>query len=210
MTPIRVFIVADDWLARTGLATLLSEATQCEVVGQSADSAQLAEEINRTDPDLIVVDLGWNPGVAKLDNALAIGLPVIALIPVEDDARAINAMLMPAGAYGLLLRDSDPEQLSAAIGSLVNGLVVIDPALAPAIMQRPIPQTNILTDPLTPRENEVLQLLARGLTNKAIAQRLEISEHTIKFHVNAVMGKLHAQSRTDAVIRATRLGLVLL
>jgi two-component system, NarL family, nitrate/nitrite response regulator NarL len=210
MTSIRVFIVADDWLSRTGLATLLSEATGCESVGQSADSAQLAEDIDRTDPDLIVVDLGWNPEAAKLENALAVDLPVIALVPSEDDAQAMNAALMPAGEYGLLLRDSDPEQLSAAIGSVANGLVVIDPALVTAIMQQPPPQADPLLDPLTPRENEVLQLLARGLTNKAIAQRLEISEHTVKFHVNAVMGKLQAQSRTDAVIRATRLGLVLL
>ena len=74
----------------------------------------------------------------------------------------------------------------------------------------PDPATDALIEPLTPREIEVLHLLAEGMTNRAIAQRLEISEHTVKFHVNAILGKLGAQSRTDAVVRATRLGVILL
>jgi DNA-binding NarL/FixJ family response regulator len=87
---------------------------------------------------------------------------------------------------------------------------VIEPELLPLLRPDSSPDLPPLPEPLTPREQEVLQLLAEGLPNKAIARQLEISDHTVKFHVNAIMGKLGAQSRTEAVVRATRLGLVLL
>ena len=88
--------------------------------------------------------------------------------------------------------------------------MVVDRDLAPALYPRPDIEPSPLVESLTPREVEVLQLLAEGLPNKGIAQRLGISEHTVKFHVNAIMGKLGAQSRTEAVVQATRLGLILL
>jgi DNA-binding NarL/FixJ family response regulator len=91
-----------------------------------------------------------------------------------------------------------------------QGLVVLDPSLSnPALLARD-PSSPSLVEELTPRELQVLELLAEGLPNKVIARRLGISDHTVKFHVNAVLGKLGAQSRTEAVVRATRLGLILL
>jgi DNA-binding NarL/FixJ family response regulator len=89
-------------------------------------------------------------------------------------------------------------------------LVVLDPSLPAPVLSTRDPSSPMLVEELTPRELEVLDLLAEGLSNKAIAHRLGISDHTVKFHVNAVMGKLGAQSRTEAVVRATRLGLILL
>jgi DNA-binding NarL/FixJ family response regulator len=89
-------------------------------------------------------------------------------------------------------------------------LVVIDPALCGAVMPSGEPSPEAPTEALTPRELDVLQLMAEGLANKAIAQKLGISDHTVKFHVNAIMSKLNAQSRTEAVVRATRLGLIIL
>jgi len=211
MTPVCVLIVAADPLTRAGLAALLAESSRCEVVGQSAGDAGLADEVDREDPDVILGDLGWNRAeITRRGNLfLDIGAPVVILLPDETETREIAARLSPLGAYGLLLRDSPPNLVAAALESVANGLLVLDPALADAALPKSIPLAEeIQPEPLTPRESEVLQLLARGLTNKAIAQQLSVTEHTVKFHVNAIMGKLNAQSRTDAVVRATRLGLI--
>jgi DNA-binding NarL/FixJ family response regulator len=136
------------------------------------------------------------------------GLPVVALLP--DEAHASEAWT--AGARGLLLRQTDAEKLEAALLAVSQGLVTLDPSLTAAIMPTPdfAEHPPPPTEALTPRELEVLQLLAEGLPNKTIARRLDISDHTVKFHVNAILSKLGAQSRTDAVVRATRLGLILL
>jgi two-component system nitrate/nitrite response regulator NarL len=109
-----------------------------------------------------------------------------------------------AGARGLLRRDTTPEPLLAALGAVLAGLLVLDPALGGSLATRAAPPAA----DLTPREVEVLALLAEGLANRAIAQRLAISEHTVKFHLNAILGKLGAQSRTEAVVLAIRLGLI--
>jgi DNA-binding NarL/FixJ family response regulator len=104
----------------------------------------------------------------------------------------------------------DTDKLVAAAQAVANGLVVVEPKLTVSLLPATESDDFIPDEQLTPREMEVLQRLAEGLTNKAIAQELGISEHTVKFHVNAIMGKLQAQSRTEAVVRATRLGLILL
>jgi DNA-binding NarL/FixJ family response regulator len=98
----------------------------------------------------------------------------------------------------------------AALTAVSEGLTVLDPSVAGVLSPAEELPPTALAEELTPRELEVLQLLAEGLSNKAIGYRLEISEHTVKFHVTAIMSKLGAQSRTDAVVRATRLGLIVL
>jgi len=123
----------------------------------------------------------------------------VALLP--DESQAVEAYM--AGARGLLPRDTGSERLAAALLAAAQGLAVLDPALAVPVLGGRDQAVPALVEALTPRELEVLQLLAEGLPNKAIAHRLDISEHTVKFHVNAVMGKLGAQSRTEAVVRAT-------
>jgi DNA-binding NarL/FixJ family response regulator len=130
------------------------------------------------------------------------------VVLLADEAQAAEARL--AGARGLLLRDTGAERLATALAAAAQGLVVLDPSLAASLLASRDPSSSTLVEDLTPREQEVLRLLAEGLPNKAIALRLGISEHTVKFHVNAVLGKLGAQSRTEAVVRATRLGLILL
>ena len=110
---------------------------------------------------------------------------------------------MPSGSEAL------GSRLAAALRALGSDLLVFDDALLPPLLRpRSAPQTQ--PEPLTPREIEVVQLLAQGLSNRRIAERLGISEHTAKFHVNSIVGKLGAQTRTDAAVRAARLGLVLL
>jgi DNA-binding NarL/FixJ family response regulator len=123
---------------------------------------------------------------------------------LADVARApLPALLLvPPGA-------DVADALAAALRAVARGLLVLEPSLAAPLVQ-PRERAPAPAEELTAREREVLQLLAAGLANKAVAQRLGISEHTVKFHVNALLGKLGVQSRTEAVVRAARLGLVIL
>ena len=209
---LRVLLVADDPLARAGLAALLSDQPRCTVVGQFVGNDRLPAEAAMTRPDVVLWDLGWDPE-ATLETALdqladlSAGLSAVVLLPSETYA----AEVWGAGVRGLLFRDVDAESLVAALSAVVQGLAVIDPVLAASIFPSgDRPPAEPLLEELTPRELEVLQLLADGLTNRAIADRLQISEHTVKFHVNTILGKLGAQGRTEAVVRAIRQGLVLL
>jgi DNA-binding NarL/FixJ family response regulator len=137
---------------------------------------------------------------------------VVALVPADGEG-GLAASAWQAGAQGVLARDATAGQLAAAVAAAVEGMVVWDQRLAGELRRGPGLSPDEQAGPveeLTAREQEVLQLLAEGLPNKAIARRLGISEHTVKFHVNAILGKLGARSRTEAVVLATRLGLVLL
>lgn len=205
---LRVLIIARDPLARAGLAVLLEQQPGCVVVGQVDGETGALDAIDIYQPELVLFDLGWDattapPQLAALSQA---DVPVVALLP--DDAAA--AEVWQAGALGLLLRNSDAGQIGAALPAVRQGLAVIAPELSGALSHAPLPAAPKLLDPLTPREVEVLQLLAEGLPNKAIARRLAISEHTVKFHVNSILSKIGAQSRTEAVVKATQLGLILL
>jgi DNA-binding NarL/FixJ family response regulator len=216
-----VLIVADDPLARAGLATLLADQAGLRVVGRVAASGDLLAEVDVYHPEIILFDLGWEPGLifpaprstpeprTSLESLAELresGLPVVALLPDET----YIAETWTAGARGLLLRQTDTEKLVAALLAVSQGLVTLDPSLTATVLPpRDLP-SSVLAEPLTPRELEVLQLLAEGLPNKVIAHQLDISDHTVKFHVNAILSKLGAQSRTEAVVRATRLGLILL
>jgi DNA-binding NarL/FixJ family response regulator len=211
---LRLLILADDPLARAGLAVLLAQQPGCQVVGQAPADADLAAEIDASRPDVVVWDLGWTAASALewLAEQSSLLPPVLALLPRDDAAASLASQAWRAGARGLLDRNVVPEVLVAAAHSLALGLVVLESSLARELLLPAGPDSAAasLVEPLTPREDQVLQLLAEGLTNRAIAQRLGISEHTVKFHVNAILGKLAAQSRADAVMRATRLGLILL
>ncbi len=211
-----VLIVADDALARAGLAALLVDEPTVTVAGRTGAAEDLAAALASYAPDVVLWDLGWHPE-RSIDHLLAVAdaaPPIAALLPDGDSAAA--AWL--AGARGLLPRDAAPQVIAAALLALAEGLAVVAPDFAPTfgvavpphILPAPSQGVALPVEPLTARELEVLRLLAEGLPNKTIAQRLRISEHTVKFHVNAILGKLGAASRTEAVVRATRLGLLLL
>jgi DNA-binding NarL/FixJ family response regulator len=215
MPDLRVLIVADDPLARAGLATLLTQQPGCSVVGQMAAHTDVLASLHLYQPDVVVWDLGWEPGLGSVDAPTSLerlaevrdtGQPIVALLP--DDRYA--AMVWASGVRGLLRRDVDAATLALALPAVVQGLVVSDAALVTGLLPARQPPLTAAAEALTPREQEVLRLLAEGLPNKTIADRLNISEHTVKFHVNAILSKLGAQSRTEAVVRATRLGLLLL
>lgn len=136
--------------------------------------------------------------------------PILVLVSAPEKAPVIWQM----GVQGLLLRTTDGNAMTTALSAITQGLLVLDPALS-AFLRTPqiTPEgsdSSGLVDPLTPRELEVLQLVAEGLPNKTIARHLNISEHTVKFHLNAILGKFNASSRTEAVVRATRAGLILI
>ena len=206
----RLLVAADNYVARAGLAALLDERGWA--VQAAVDSADLQRHIDLHEPDMLVIDLGWGGAdwrgrLRELD----MDSPILALM--ADDvvaAAAIDLIVDIAPQFALLRRESDGDRIAAALDALFAGLSVVDPQLAGALTGPGRATLEAPPSPLTRRENEVLQLLARGLTNKAIALELGITQHTVKFHVNAIMSKLDAQSRTDAVMRATRLGMIIL
>jgi len=203
---VRVLLVGEDPLARAGLAALLASQTGLAIVAQGAPADDLAALAAAQAPDVILWDLGLEPGegVGALPE-LGDAPPVVAL--AANESQAVEALAV--GARGALFRDVPADRLAAAISAAAQGLLVLEPPLAETARPRPSSSGPAL-DPLTPREIEVLQLLSQGLSNKAIAARLGISEHTAKFHVNSILGKLGASTRTEAVVAASRLGLVVL
>ena len=211
---VRVLVLADDPLMRAGLAALLAQQTGCEVTGQAAPGDDLLAEVAAAQADLVIADLGWQPAaaLAQLTPQVAALPPALLLLPSNTNTAALAASAWQAGIRGLVWRHAAPEAILAAAHSLLHEQVVLAAELAEDLLLPAAPPGSAatLTEPLTTREDEVLQLLAEGMTNRAIAQRLAISEHTVKFHVNAILGKLGAQRRADAVMRATRLGLILL
>ncbi len=156
----------------------------------------------------VLWDLGWHPENAFdfLRHFPPNGPPIVALLPDETHAHETRHESL----RGLLLREAEAESIVAALRAASQGLMVFDPVFADTVLRSRSKLERAATEALTPREIEVLHLLTEGLPNKIIAHRLRISEHTVKFHINSLMGKLGAQSRTDAVVRATRLGLIFL
>lgn len=207
MAELKLLIVADDTLARAGLAHLLANTPDCTVLWQG-NSADVADELaDMTGPDVIIWDVGWELPIV-LPDWVDFGLPVVALLPDGAEAGPVWA----AGIQALVRRDVAAEALAVAARAAAQELVVLDAEVAAALLPVVRKESGLETavESLTIREREVLQLVAEGLTNKAIAARLQISDHTVKFHVNAIMNKVGAQSRTEAVVRATRHGLILL
>ncbi len=208
-----VFIVAAPLRARRELAALLDEAPDVEVVGSASSLEGAAEEWEELDV-LLIRESGdsteeWFDSLE--DNGLARQTPVLLLLEPATQNRVNRAMQL--GIRGILPADVTPAQLVSALGAVAKGLVVLqprEPALALASSQARNGEPAELFEPLTPREKEVLQMLASGLGNKQIAAHLKISEHTAKFHVASILGKLGASSRTEAVSLGLRRGLILL
>lgn len=187
----RVAVVADDRLVRRGLVALLVEAGVAVV---DADEGSLVELFDTGDIDVALVD-----GVVDASDGVWVAL-------VEDEIAAASAR--SSGASGALHREAEGAQLAAALAAVVQGLVVLDPLFVSEERDEGRPQPGF--EPLTPRESEVLEHLAMGFSNKEIGGELGISERTARFHVAAILDKLGAQSRTEAVVLAARAGLVVL
>jgi NarL family two-component system response regulator YdfI len=211
---IRVFIVAASPLARGGLENLLA-ARGVSVVGRSASLESIFEQIVDVEPDVVLVDASSENSEAALDSLINSDLitetTVILLSDHSQPGWTMEALRV--GVRAILPSEISPDQLAAALQAATAGLVVLHPSEIPAALpaaSAALSPLAELTEPLTPREREVLQMLASGLVNKEIAAKLSISEHTVKFHVASILGKLGAATRTEAVSLGFRRGLILL
>lgn len=193
--PIRVAVLSDDSLLAAALSSLLDQQGEVEVT-----------QLERADVAL------WDPGAdrdklgPKLGELAELNAPTLALIPDVSQAN----LALEAGARGVMLRDHVGPHLVSALRAVQGGLTVLDASLADRLVSKSQFEMPALAEDLTSREREVVQLLAEGLSNKQIAKRLAISEHTAKFHIGRILDKLDSDTRTEAVVRAVRYGLVTL
>lgn len=202
MENLKTVIIAPDPLARVGLEQILFREELCNVVGAVDGSADWLELIDTYQPEIILCDLGWHNSLI-LPNVEELELPVVALVGDEEGAK----IAWQAGIHGIIGREKSADTIVSALNATFHGLTTIDPRY---LMLKGVSPVAIdpLVDPLTTREEEVLGLVSQGLTNRAIAHQLHISEHTVKFHLNSVLTKLGVQSRTEAVVKATQRGLL--
>ena len=214
---IRVLISAASAAMHAGLAALIAASPDLVVARSDMRHTTLAAEIEETHPDVVLLDLDWRNSdpIATLP-ATSTEPDAAALVVLADTPQsAWIADALRAGVHAILPRDATSGEIIAAVQAAATGLVALHPAviaaLIPAITtpaRTLIPTTGIPA--LTPREIEVLDMLAQGLGNKIIARQLGISEHTVKFHIGSIFTKLNATSRTEAVTIGARLGLIML
>ncbi len=208
---IEVVVVAAYPMMRAGLRAVLEATTDSTVVGEAAGLAEGAALAGRLEPTVVLVDLGRSePAELAELGSLARDEPALGLVVLSDPGAVRHLPALSRGRVGYLPRDADPSAIVQAIHSVAAGLVVLAPEMVPSLVAAPRPTDEPPAEALTSRELEVLALLAQGLPNKAIAHRLTISEHTVKFHVGAILAKLGAASRTEAVMLAARQGLLML
>ena len=199
--PLRVVVNGSESLTES-----LSLRPDVALVSRAEASLDVSARVARA--DVLIVDATASPAFAyEAIRSLTVETPVLALTASDDLLPAIAA-----GASGALHRDSPADLVLAAVSALHQGLAVFDRSfvekLVPTAPQGQAADAQSERDELTPREQEVLALLAEGLSNKEIASRLDISDHTAKFHVNSILQKMGAQKRVEAVVRAARLGII--
>ena len=215
MTPVRVLLVDDDDLMRAGLKAVLSSDTSVEVVGEAGNGRAAVERAGALRPDLVLMDVRMPDldGIAATREVLATSpeVKVVILTTFEQDDYIFGAL--NAGASGFLLKRTAPEELLTAIHTVAAGDSLLSPSVTRTVIDRmarqPTPEigSGRLLDELTPREREVLGLIARGLSNGEIAATLVIEESTVKTHVKRILMKLRLRDRIQAVIFAYESGL---
>jgi DNA-binding NarL/FixJ family response regulator len=208
---ISVLVVDDHAVVRQGLRTFLDLQEDIEVVGEAGDGAAAVAEAERLAPDVVLMDLAM-PGTDGVEaiRALRARVPdarAIALTSFSDDERVFGAVR--AGAAGYLLKDTDPAELVAGIRTVAAGQGLLSPPVAARLLEEMADGGAARPEAadLTPREREVLLLIARGRSNKRIALELGVAEKTVKTHVGHVLAKLDLSDRTQAALYAVREGL---
>ena len=206
--PIRLLLCDDHEMVRTGLRTFLELQEGMAVVGEAASAEQALALIPRLAPDVVLMDLNLPgmPGVEAIRRIRADhpSVKVVALTSYAGEDSVLPAIR--AGVSGYLLKDVGPAELAQALRSAHSGGSPLHPQVAATVLaQVAEPATR---DPLTPRESEVLRLVARGLSNRLIARELALSEKTVKAHLSAIFTKLNVTDRTQAALYAVRTGLV--
>jgi DNA-binding NarL/FixJ family response regulator len=201
---IRVVIADDHAVVRQGLRTFLDLQDDIEVVAEAGDGAEALTAAEEHAPDVVLIDLVM-PNVDGIEaiRGLRERVPAaraIVLSSFIDDEKLLPAVR--AGAAGYLLKDVEPQQLVEAIRTVHAGGALLHPKVASRLLEE------MASDPLTPREREVLALIGRGMANKVIARELSLSEKTVKAHVSSILAKLGVTDRTQAALYAVRAGLV--
>ena len=219
MSKIRVVIADDHELFRRGLAEILDEEEDIEIVGQGSDGREACEIATKLRPDAVFMDLNM-PGQGGIEATAYLKehlqeTKVLILTVSEEPADLFRAL--GVGALGYVLKTSRPSEIIDALRQVHQGWVVISPAMAPRFLsdlQTPtvaslgsVPTAMAAPEAqLTAREEEILQLVARGMSNAAIANQLIVSENTVKTHIKNILGKLHMKNRSQAAAYAARIG----
>lgn len=207
---IRILIVDDHPVVRDGLVAILGTQPDFEVVGEAGDGRDALQKTQTLQPDVILLDLEM-PGMDGVETlrqlkAQNAQVRVIVFTAFDTDERIVTAV--QAGAQGYLLKGAPRQELFHAVRVVHSGGSLLQPIVASKLLQRVQQEPEPPAEPLTAREMEVLQEMAAGLQNKEIAAKLVISERTVKFHVSAILSKLDAGNRTEAVALAAQRGLV--
>jgi two-component system nitrate/nitrite response regulator NarL len=218
MESIKVLIVDDHTLFRRGIAAVLANQEGLEVVGEAADGLEAIQKVKEIVPDVILMDLNM-PRCSGLETiqALQTEMPQVnVLVLTVSEMEADLFASVKFGARGYLLKKAEPEELVQAIRHIAQGGAMVSPLMATKLLaefqdlsigvdRKPVEEANA---DLSPREGEVLQLVAKGATNREIADALFISENTVKTHLQNIMEKLHLANRSQAAAYAVEKGLV--
>lgn len=211
MTPLRIVLADDHPLYRAGLRVLLDATADTDVVGEAATGAEVIDIVAQTSPDVVLMDLAM-PGIDGVDATRQVtaahpGIAVLAL-SMRDDGAAVLAAIR-AGARGYLVKGASGDDALRAIRAVARGEIVIGTEVAAAVLDRlaDSPNGSHAFPELTDRERDILQLIARGYTNTAIAEALHLSGKTVRNYVSTIFRKIQVTGRVDAVIRAREAGL---
>ena len=201
-----MLLASSSAVRRAGLEHILKQSSSFKLVGAVHSTQRIGQRAAELQPDVILADFDRESPVIAHN-----GLPVVAL--KDNPTAAWAAQALRSGVKSILPREAGSEEIVAAIHAAYTGLVLLDPAIAQQMVERVGSATTQIPtsyENLTPRENEVLAMLAEGLANREIADRLGVSDHTIKFHISSILDKLGASTRTEAVTLGLRMGLIVL
>jgi len=208
---IRIFIADDHAIVREGLRALLATEPELQLVGEANDGLQAVSKVSNLKPDVILLDMVM-PHMNGLEALIEIRkswpeAKIIVLTSFSDDEKVFSAIR--SGALGYLLKESSPQELLQAIYSVSRGEGFLSPSIASKVMREinQPPKVPLTNDPLTEREVEILQHVAKGLTNDEIAEMLVVSEKTVRTHVSHILAKLQLANRTLAALYALKEGL---
>jgi NarL family two-component system response regulator YdfI len=215
----RVLIAAQSAVVRAGLASLITASPMLTLVGSAPGlaSTDFAQQIDDLHPEVVLVELSLHDEdilseLLAVEVRGSVGMP--AFVAMTDDLRAAWAVeALRSGIRAILPREVTTDELVAAVRAAAEGLVILRPETMETLLTGTTARRDLSApeqEPLTPREKEVLGMMAEGLGNKTIAFRLDISEHTVKFHIGSIFAKLRASSRTEAVTLGIRRGLIML
>ncbi len=209
----RVLVVDDHFLSRQGIVAILKRSPELEVVGEAASAAEAREKVRELRPDLVLMDIKM-PGQNGIEATRSLKKEFpwlkVVILSVSDDVQDLFEAIK-AGAQGYLVKNMEPEAWIGYLENVVRGETELPRALAVRILKEFLPQVwegDPEEEGLTPREREVLELVARGLSNREIAQKLYITEATVKNHLTRILQKLHLTNRTQAAAYAHRRGWV--